>query len=248
MASKTEIVLFDLASRAPQTCWSLNPWKTRLALNYKAIPYTTEWLEYPQLGPVLQSHNVPPNSASTNPNATYSSPCIRLPNGEFVMDSLAIAHALDALQPEPSLFADAPSVDHAQGIADKIRVALSPIWTPRVPEMLLNPVSAEYFSRTRAQRLGMSLTELAQRTGDGGEAWNAAEPALAELQALLRESAAGPFVMGETVSFADFILAGFCRFMQRLDVDGDLFGKLMAKVEPLAAHFEACQPWLARGD
>ena len=73
-----EIILFDLPSRAGKA-WSLNPWKSklllpfksgdpamtmtdptltpflaRLALNYKGLPYRTEWIEYPDLRPTFQ--------------------------------------------------------------------------------------------------------------------------------------------------------------------------------------------------
>lgn len=71
-----EIILYDLPSTAKCACWSLNPWKgmhgiasilmdcigqvgddftdllamtARLALNYKGLPYKTEWVEYPDL-------------------------------------------------------------------------------------------------------------------------------------------------------------------------------------------------------
>nr|POF01218.1 glutathione s-transferase-like protein usts [Quercus suber] len=245
MPPRNEVVLFDLPSRAPQTCWSLNPWKARLVLNYKAIPYTTEWLEYPQIAPTLQSYNVPPNLPSTNSNASYSLPCIRLPNGEYIMDSLVIAHALEALHPKSPLHLDSSYVTRVQASVNKILDALSLIWTPRL-EMLLTSESTEYVSRKQAQRIGMTLTEMVQRCGDGTAAWRTAEPALEELRTLLHECPDGPFLMGVTVSFADFVLAGLCRYLERLSVEGDLFKKLMESVDLLSKHYEACRPWLIR--
>lgn len=60
MSDKQEqIVLYDLASKPPQKCWSLNPWKSmfcssvrgsvwssiaRFLLNYKGLDYRTEWV------------------------------------------------------------------------------------------------------------------------------------------------------------------------------------------------------------
>ncbi|KAK5273614.1 hypothetical protein LTR96_000214 [Exophiala xenobiotica] len=48
-----EVILYDLPSKQG-TSWSLNPWKTRLVLNYKSIPYKTEWTEYPDLKPKFE--------------------------------------------------------------------------------------------------------------------------------------------------------------------------------------------------
>jgi hypothetical protein len=48
-----EIILYDLPSchkgKGQQSCFSFNPWKTRSVLNFKNIPYTTEWVEYPDV-------------------------------------------------------------------------------------------------------------------------------------------------------------------------------------------------------
>ncbi|KAK5457229.1 hypothetical protein LTS15_005010 [Exophiala xenobiotica] len=48
-----EVILYDLPSKQGKS-WSLNPWKTRLVLNYKSIPYKTEWTEYPDLKPKFE--------------------------------------------------------------------------------------------------------------------------------------------------------------------------------------------------
>ncbi|KAH7153819.1 hypothetical protein DER46DRAFT_611994 [Fusarium sp. MPI-SDFR-AT-0072] len=47
--SENEITFFDIPSRSPQVCWSMNTWRTRLLLNYKGLDYKTEWLEYPEI-------------------------------------------------------------------------------------------------------------------------------------------------------------------------------------------------------
>jgi hypothetical protein len=70
----SQVTLYDLPSQQG-TSWSLNPWKSepsfvitysisyvanniylaRMILNYKSIAYTTQWVEYPDLGPTLSS-------------------------------------------------------------------------------------------------------------------------------------------------------------------------------------------------
>lgn len=66
MASSTEeVTLFDIPSKGHCACWSLNPWKTRLVLNLKNIPFKTHWIEYPDIAPTFKSYNIPPNPQGT---------------------------------------------------------------------------------------------------------------------------------------------------------------------------------------
>ena len=50
-----EYILYDLPSKDGPACWSPNTWKTRAALNFKRVPYKTEWTTYPDLEPKLKS-------------------------------------------------------------------------------------------------------------------------------------------------------------------------------------------------
>ncbi|CAK3950952.1 related to glutathione S-transferase [Lecanosticta acicola] len=244
-----EIILYDLPSKGRSACWSLNPWKARLALNYKGVPYKTEWVEYPDLAPKFKALGIPPNSPETNPNAEYSSPAIKLPDGRYIMDSLAAARELEQLQPSPSLHIHGNDyANRTQEAVGQIMKGLAPIAMPRIPERLLNPSSAEYFHTTREKRFGMPLSELAQSDKAGERAWSTAEPGFGAVKALLVENGNGPYIQGGEPSFADFVLAGFWRFMERLDTGGDLYGRIM-EIDPVfARHREACQPWLDRDD
>ena len=178
----------------------------------------------------------------------YSSPMVQLPDGTFVMDSRRIADALEALQPEPSLRLDSGFVERTQKAVLDVGGALTPICIPRVPELLLNPPSAEYFQRTRAVRFGMTLDELAKSEKAGEAAWEKAKPGIEEIIAILHEHEEGPYVLGETASYADLILAGFWAFARKLDKGGDVFGRGMGLDEAIPKHWEACQRFLERDD
>ncbi|KAF2215693.1 hypothetical protein CERZMDRAFT_34457 [Cercospora zeae-maydis SCOH1-5] len=247
--SSDEIIFYDLPSRGTPKCWSLNPWKARLALNFKNVPYKTEWVEYPDVAPTFKSFDIPPNSPSLNPNAQYSIPAIKLPGNKYIMDSLAIAQELERLYPEPSLkFANNDYAPRMQTAVAGFWSSLQPIAVPRVPELILNPKSAEYFNTTRATRFGMPLTELAKSERAGEQAWKAAEQAMDLIVALLEENE-GKYVQGgDEPSFADFILAGVFRFSEIVDKEGDLFGRVMGYHGALKEHYEACKPWLKRDD
>lgn len=218
-----------------------------MALNYKGIPYETQWTEYPDIEPLFKSFGIAPN-APGSASTPYSIPVVRMPDGRYIMDSMKIAEALEEYQPSPSLHLASPRVKQAQQAVKLTVEALAPIAKPRVPEMVLNPNSIEYFQRTRSKRHGMSLEELARSELAGEAAWTEAAKGLAQLRGVLTEDQAGPYVMGAEPGFADFVLAGVWRFMQVLDRDGDLFGRLMKFDESFAKHFAACEKWLERDD
>ncbi|KIJ24308.1 hypothetical protein M422DRAFT_274949, partial [Sphaerobolus stellatus SS14] len=46
------IILYDMPSKTGQP-WNQMPMRTRLSLNFKEIPFKTEWLEYPDIKPTL---------------------------------------------------------------------------------------------------------------------------------------------------------------------------------------------------
>lgn len=163
------------------------------------------------------------------------------------MDSMSIAKKIEELQPEPPLYLDSEYVQRAQQSVLKTLSQLAPIAMPRVPEILLNPSSAEYFEETRAKRFGMPLAELA-KSEKAENAFENAQPGLQEIKDLLRENSEGPYVQGTEPSFADFILAGFWRFMELLDKDGDLQGRIMEFDASFAKHYAACKKWMEKVD
>ena len=163
------------------------------------------------------------------------------------MDSLAIAKVLEKLQPEPSLHLDNGYTDRCQTAVLETQKAIMPIAMPRIPTKVLNEASAGYFRETREKRVGMTLPELA-KSEKAQNAWTYAQPGIDELKAILHEHEEGPYVMGKTVSFADFIIAGFWRFMEILDESGDLFERGMKMDEAFPRHYEACEEWLRRDD
>lgn len=42
-------ILYDLPSKQDNACWSPNTWKARAALNFKGVPYETEFVPYHKL-------------------------------------------------------------------------------------------------------------------------------------------------------------------------------------------------------
>lgn len=221
MAAQDEVILYDIPSIEPTEGWSLNPWKTRMVpcdaidaqltyhvltrfqiLNYKKVPYTTQWVEYPDIEPTLKGFGIPPNLQNMNP---YTSPAIKL-GEEYIMDSVPISEALEKRFPEPSLHLDSPLLSKAKEVLPPVFEALRGVWMPKVPNVL-PPRSAEYFRRTRAAKFGLPLDEYAKVHG-GDKAWSNAEPKIQAIADLVKTNG-GPFVMGKERKFSGYLFNFF---------------------------------------
>ncbi|XMA10847.1 hypothetical protein WAI453_003638 [Rhynchosporium graminicola] len=233
-----QLILYDLPTKGRPSCWSPNPWKTRLVLNFKGIDYKTEWVAYPDIEARLSPH-VQPNPISDTP---YTIPTVRVPDGTYIMDSKLIVARLEKDYPTPSLYLDSPILEEMQPIIGKIAGPLRPVWQPRVPINLLGERCSEYFHRTREEKLGNSLVQFAKEEG-GEEAWVEALPAVKELGVLLKRNG-GPFVLGKTPSYADSVIVGFLQFFKK--IEEDMYQRLV-KIEPMLGElYDACKPWLER--
>lgn len=236
-----DIVLFDLASRDGNKCWSYNPWKTRFVLAHKQLPYTTEFLDYPDIRPRLRPH-LP---ASTE---DYTIPTIQYTDGRYIIDSRTIAETLERDHPSPSLHLDSPALAKLeQHLFGPVVRALRPHYVPKVPRSLLREASLAYFVRTREAALGMTLDEFERSQTDFSEA----TPLLHEVTSLLTEQTDGPYFLGSTVSYADFVWGGLLLFVGRIDPTGkELEGLLQATGDARAhqALLDALAPLSQRDD
>jgi glutathione S-transferase len=124
---------------------------------------------------------------------------MQFPDGTYIMESKSIAARLEKDHPTPPLLLDSPLLGKVEALLPKATGPLVGVWMPAVSTNLLNPSSKEFFERTRQERLGKPLPQLAQETG-GEEAWVGALPGLKELGDLVKAEG-GPFVMGATRKF-----------------------------------------------
>ncbi|KAJ4146500.1 hypothetical protein NW754_001965 [Fusarium falciforme] len=239
--SSDQTVLFDLPSKSPRAAWSLNPWKTRFLLNFKGIDYKTEWLEYPNIKPTLEPH-----VSANESTGTWTIPTVKFPDGTYLMDSRKIVERVEKEHPEPSIHLDSPTLAKLEEIMPRIMGPLRPIYFTTVPERLLNEESVPYWHETRSKLAGMPLDQLNKEKG-GQVAWDAAKPIIAEVEALLKENSEGPFFLGKTPSYADFVWAGFLIFLQRNQVIDDLYN-VSGDSQLHKDLLEATAPWHKRND
>ena len=161
------------------------------------------------------------------------------------MDSSKIVTELEKRYPDPPLHLDSPILAEIEEIRKTMALPLSPILMPRIPRSILNQASVNYFNETRSKRLGMPLDEFEKSEKGGEAAYRNAEPVLRKIAELLRQNG-GPFFMGRDVSYSDFIVVGFFRFLHRLG--NDVFERVMDIDNSFPRLYNACQPWLERDD
>lgn len=178
---------------SPRHCFkpNTNAAPARLVLNYKGIPYKTEWLEYPDLEPTFKSFGIPPNAEGS----AYSIPTIRI-GDKYVVDSAKIAAELEKQYPSPSLHLGSPALLKVQQLMPKCVEGLKGLFMPKVPSAILNQASVPFWVEKREKRFGMSLAQLEKEQG-GEAAWERSTPTIKEFGSILKAEG-GPFVLGKT--------------------------------------------------
>lgn len=172
----------------------------------------------------------------------YTIPTVQFPDTSILQDSLPIARRLDH---EHKLHLDNPAADEAAAAVGAIWKSLFPLVVPQIPQTLLNPRSAEYFETTRAERFGMSLAEL-ERTGDHRAMWREAQSGMEQVKDLLTRDQAGPFVLGASPSWADFVIVGALQCFRR--ADEKVFERVVGFHDSFGGLYRACGTWLERDD
>jgi len=180
-------LFYDIPSKDGKP-WSPNTYKTRFVLNYKRIPYTTEWIEYPDIAPKFKTLGMTPNPPTAMKLLqAYTCPAISDSSTSpptLVMDSASIATYLDAKYPSRPLYIGSPTSQAAQrkltNLCESIlqRVSIFIMMPATVDN--LNPTSAEYVSRTRQHIFGCDLDAFLEGA-KGVETWQNFDNGLEEL-------------------------------------------------------------------
>ncbi|KAJ4301908.1 hypothetical protein N0V90_004004 [Kalmusia sp. IMI 367209] len=158
------------------------------------------------------------------------------------MDSWKIAKELEERYPTPSLHLNDPIVARFREIPI-VKPILAHL-VPKVPRNLLNKISADYFYLTREERYKMPLDQL-EREKAKEENWEEMKSVAKNIGDLLREKE-GPFLLGETLSYADIVFVTYLQFMKR--VDESVFQRYLELDPTFPRIYEASKQWLARED
>ncbi|KAF9479946.1 hypothetical protein BDN70DRAFT_912988 [Pholiota conissans] len=209
------IILWDIPSTVGP--WSPNTWKISqnaiifgislriYALNLKGIPYKTEWIEYPDIASHCQKLGIAPTAIKRDGTPYYSLPAIYDPSTNLhIADSIAIVDYLEKQYPSsPTVFPHNTagiSIDFEQALDEK----LDDLWKFVIPAIhkILNPASQGFYRTTREKRYhNKKLEDVAPKleSEEGRAEWAKVEKGFA---------GRGPFLLGERVSWADFVVGG----------------------------------------
>ena len=135
----------------------------RVVLNYKGIPYRTEWVEFPDIEPLSKKLGIKPTDHNSDGSPLYTLPAIHDPStGVYVADSTAIAEYLEKTYPNtPSVFPN-ETIGLQKAFDATFERSLEAVWSFILPatNLKLNPVSEEYFRRTREISFGKKLEDV----------------------------------------------------------------------------------------
>ncbi|KAL0569596.1 hypothetical protein V5O48_012369 [Marasmius crinis-equi] len=213
MPPQNIIEFYDIPSKLPGIAWSPNTWKTRYCLNYKGIPYKTIWVEYPDIASTCKRIGAAPSTYKRDGTPYYTLPVIHDPStGKTISDSPLIAEYLEQTYPDtPRLFPpgtrslqaafyDAFEDHHLNHIA---------LFVVPKTALILNPRSFEFFKEDRSKRLGsVAMEDLYPKGEKKTELWQKWKDQWGAVDKWMKDSET-VLVMEDTITFADFVVAGW---------------------------------------
>ncbi|KAJ5898768.1 hypothetical protein N7495_003512 [Penicillium taxi] len=239
-SSTTALMTFyDIALAAPvsESSCSPNPWKSRYALNFKGIPYKTNWVPLLDISSVRGALNIPASRTFADGSPYHTLPVLSDPaTGSIVGDSFEIATYLQEQYPSSGA-GDLFPVQELDFVFGRDLALIAPIAESQKAEghLLLyakfnTNVDAAFSAHVQLMMEGMPFdavdecrAEFSRRAG--GIPWelmrvkeekrddllNSFEETLGGLASLYLRDASGPFLMGQRASYADFIVGGWLR-------------------------------------
>ncbi|KAI8883924.1 hypothetical protein K501DRAFT_323250, partial [Backusella circina FSU 941] len=195
-----QIKFYDLELNTPQLVWSPNTCKTRFALNYKNIPYETEWVDFSNL------HRVVANATQNGKRPTV--PIIEdfTNNNKVIQESWAIALYLEENFPgTPSLFhgnVGAHKFFHNYATTQVLPIIFKFCVLHIQKNCGPQPVQ-DWFRKDREKFFKKTLEDF---VGDENSLVIPFKNALKPIHTVLAEY---PFVTGQKAGWADLVLASY---------------------------------------
>ncbi|KAJ5550577.1 glutathione S-transferase-like protein ustS [Penicillium sp. DV-2018c] len=231
----TPITFYDIATTPPseKTCCSPNPWKTRLALNFKNRPFKTKWIQMPDITNVRKGLNLPACRKFADGTDYYTLPIIEdHEKNTKVGDSFDIAAYLQTTYPDSGedLF-PAQKLDYVYDCGPaavpltecresdypeyaKFNVNVDAAFTAHVVLAVggfpFDPATEEASKAEYVRRMGASRWEDFVVTGEVREQVKGSfKDMLGGLAKLFKDG--GPFILGAKATYADLIIGAWLR-------------------------------------
>ncbi|EAU86423.1 hypothetical protein CC1G_05417 [Coprinopsis cinerea okayama7 len=225
------ITLYDIPTTTAIKATSGNVWKARFSLNYKGLPFKTEWIEIPDIeSAVYRKHNLSAPTTRPDGSPKYTLPVIYdSSTDKAIADSFEIAKYLDATYPDtPKVFPD--TKDGAEAGWNKQEVMINtimghifPIFPYYCRELLekANPPTREYLNVVVAKDLAaflkvQKIDELNYTPEQNAEGVEKLKEALGHLDEKFGGKGEFGWFLGDKISFADFELGGLLLAMKNV--------------------------------
>ncbi|KNG81350.1 hypothetical protein ANOM_010347 [Aspergillus nomiae NRRL 13137] len=240
------IVFYDIAPRPPveKTCFAPNPWKARLALNFKSRPYATTWVPMPDIPKVRSGLKVPACRKFADGTDFFTLPILEDPATEsLVGDSFDIAVYLQKTYPDSGAGDLFPpqKIDYAF-THPAILIPLSECDDTEFPEYAKFNMNVDAAFTAHVQ-LGLQGFPFDPATAEASKEEFARDKIkdsfrdmLGGLVPIFSRDTSGPFLLGTRASYADLIVGAWLRMMHVTLPDseweevaswhGGLFGRL----------------------
>ncbi|KAI1808623.1 hypothetical protein F4811DRAFT_500066 [Daldinia bambusicola] len=230
---------YDIAMDPPA---AVNPWKSRLALNFKKVPYKTTWVPVPEISKVRRALGIPVCRKLPDGSDYCTLPILVDPNtGARVGDSFHIAAYLQETYPDSGAGDLFPPIQQQQQLDFTYDQEL-PAWAPPLTQLSEDGERGAYarlnvhVDRAFSAHVGLmgsfmaldsqaSRDELVRRAGvkswDDFEVKGEARERMLEslrvmlgdLAELFQRDTTGPFISGKQASYADLIVGGWVCMM-----------------------------------
>ncbi|CAG8020553.1 unnamed protein product [Penicillium nalgiovense] len=235
----TKLVFYDIAIGTPAERYNIavNPWKTRLALNFKSLPYSTNWVQFPDVSSVRKSLNIPACRKFADGTDFHTLPILVDPTtARKLGDSFDIAIYLQKQYPAGNDLFPPQSLDYVFSSDAAISIPLSECDGSEYPEyarfnvnvdaaftthvrlMAHGPAfdhaAAEETKAEFVRRAGVSCWEDLAVTGEQREKLlGSFREMLGGLAKLFGRN--GPFLLGDRANYADLIVGAWLRMASK---------------------------------
>ncbi|KAK0478679.1 hypothetical protein EDD18DRAFT_1086905 [Armillaria luteobubalina] len=218
----TSLTLYDIPSTLPSKAWSPNIYKVRYVLNYKGLAHHTEWVEFPDIEALYKRLGAQASATQADGvTPLYTCPLLHdHSTGALVSDSAAIARYLDKTYPEtPAVIPAGTDAFHyafAEAVVAHFRVTALWRFTLAKTTSILNPVSEEYYRRTREAKLrtGQRVEDTVLKGEERESEWAKLKEAFGKVDKWYGKG--DRYVMGDVVSYVDITLCASIMWLRTL--------------------------------
>lgn len=214
----------------------------RFVLSYKNLPFTTIWVEYANITTKSKEIGASP-TACPDGSKCFTLPILSDPNtGTVVSDSWDIAQYLDETYPEKPIFPNG-----SKGLIKAFEPRMAALLGASVKFILLrtrsalNDCSLEYWSGKKEEDIGGKVDEWSPEGPTRDSHWAIIETSFLGSARTWYDQVEGKWLMGDTFSYADIILAARLFWFKRVLLDDEWkrvasirdgnWGKFLADVE-----------------